>query len=67
MAFIFEKYRHTLKFEILQFGNNINLSCHVYTEGKKTTKLYFDSEAMPLGKLKNESRKTFAGVVVIQI
>jgi len=54
--FVFEKYRHTLNFKILQFDSNKTLSCQVYTKGK-TTKLYFDSETKPLGKLKNESRK----------
>jgi len=56
MTFVFEKYRRTINFEILQFDNNKTLSCQVYTE-EETTKQYFDSEAKPLGKLINESRK----------
>jgi hypothetical protein len=48
MPFVFEKCGYTLNFEILQFVNNKILSCKIYTE-EKTTKLYFDIEAKPLG------------------
>ena len=38
--FVFEKYRHILNFEIPRFGNNKNLSCHVYIGGKKNQSVF---------------------------